>query len=247
MAPPSTKNNLLQKLTPTPFMRDYLKWFIVQAFKILGVVFTVHLLNVFVAIAGVICVAFLLAGMALMPIWIVVASVLDVVQQIKINRRFYTCLTVLYLCLLPLNNWYITLGPWIIIAAGALAVGLFFLSAVAMKFLVKIDVISANFAAFNDSNVRDPDEYQDWLKLSEPTCSSRIAPHTRMTRCLWLAFASFALFKLFAGMVSVAVLCFSVVIPALQLFGASDALEHHIWCQRSFLKSVIKAKRRYGT
>ncbi|KAL3671907.1 hypothetical protein V7S43_002575 [Phytophthora oleae] len=227
MARQRKMDNLMRKLTPTPRSRAYLKRFIEQTFKIPGVLLAFHLLNVLVAIGGVISVAFLLASMALMPIWIVVASVLDAIQQIEkkcLSNFGYVVLAVLHLVLLSIN-WYVAAGIYVIVAAGALGVGLFFVSAVAMKFLVKIDVISANFAPIDDpEDVHDPDECQDRFKLSEPTNGSHILPHIRMTRCLWLAVAYFASFKLLAGVVGMTVLDLCVVIPALLLFSANDAL-----------------------
>ncbi|KAL3671905.1 hypothetical protein V7S43_002573 [Phytophthora oleae] len=170
--------------------------------------------------------------MALMPIWLVavlvialIASILDAVGQIEkkcLMYCAYAVLVVLYLASLSIN-WYITIGPYAVIVAGVLGVGLFFFSAVATKFLVKIDVILANFVTTDDSNVHDPDECQDRFELSETTDDGYVLPQTRMTRHVWLAVVYFASFKLVIGMLSTAVLVISVVLPALVLFSGGDA------------------------
>ncbi|KAG7385809.1 hypothetical protein PHYPSEUDO_001054 [Phytophthora pseudosyringae] len=230
MTPHSTSTDPLQKLTPAPSTGGFRpRCCRVKSFKRVGVLLAFHLLNVLVAIGGVVSVALLLSSMALMPIWFVavllvllVMSMTHAVQQIKHKCLLYfgyVVLVVLYMASLSIH-WYVTIGPYAIFAVGAIGVGLFFLSALAMKYLVKIDVHLASFVTPKDL---DPEESMDRFKLSETTDFSYLLPHIRMTRHVCLAVVYFAVLKVAMGVLSAAVIVITVVLPATVIFSGGNA------------------------
>ncbi|ETI50063.1 hypothetical protein F443_06313 [Phytophthora nicotianae P1569] len=221
-----------QKLTPTPsddgiFSKFRLSCCTAKSFKRVGVLLAFHLLNAFVAISGVISVAMLLASMVLMPLWAVALLLMalamfmiHVVHQIpqKCLMYFgYVVLVALYIASLSIY-WYITVSPYALFAAGAVGVGLFFLSSATMRLLVKLDVQLANFISTDKDVTLQPDDCAYRFKLSKATNPSALLPHIRMTRQVWLAVMYFASLKIAAGVLSTAVIVLTVVLPMLALF-----------------------------
>ncbi|KAG1701510.1 hypothetical protein DVH05_010810 [Phytophthora capsici] len=144
MTPPSAKmDDSMRKISPLRRPQCCR----MQTFKRAGILLAFHLLNVLVAIGGIICVALLLASMLLMPIWLIavviivfVASILDVIQHIEnkcLKYCAYAVVVILYLASLSIN-WYMTVGPYAVVVVGVSGV---------VKFLMKIDVILVNFVA----------------------------------------------------------------------------------------------------
>ncbi|RAW22998.1 hypothetical protein PC110_g20567 [Phytophthora cactorum] len=225
----------LQKFTPTPSDGGIICKFrprccTVNVFKRVGVLLIFHLLNVLMAIGGVISVVILLGSMILMPLWVValllvalVMFMIHVVQQIPQKSLMYVghvVLAALYIASLSIN-WYITVGPYALFAAGAVGVGLFFLSAATVKLLVKLDVQLAKFVSTDEAGALQPDECTYRFKLSTATNPSVLLPHVRMTRRVWLAVIYFGSLKVAAGVLSTAVVVLTVVLPTLVLFSGS--------------------------
>ncbi|OWZ20156.1 hypothetical protein PHMEG_0005480 [Phytophthora megakarya] len=218
----------IQKLSPTP-PNSCCR---LNSFKRVGVLLAFHSANIFVAIGGLLSVALLLASMVLMPVWfvalllvVIAMSAVHGVQQIS-NKYLmyfgYVVLAAIYIASLSVN-WYITVGPYAILAVGAVGIGFFFLSALTMKFLMKIDVHLANFVHSPKANGElEPDECMDRFKLSETSDSSFLLPHIRMTGRVWLGVIYFALHKLLVGGLSLAVLIITVLLPALVIFSGGD-------------------------
>ncbi|KAK1930941.1 hypothetical protein P3T76_013530 [Phytophthora citrophthora] len=185
-----------------------------------------HVLNVLVAIGGVISVALLLAGMALTPIWVVVDPVFDAINVQQIEKRcllYFGCavLTVLGMAVLSIN-WFIAILPYLVLVTGAVGGVLLFFSAEAIRTLVKIDVISVNCVT-NDFDAYDPYECQDRFELfDELVDESEVLSCLLMTRHKWLIVIYFALFKLVIGVLSAAVLVAVVVLPTFVLFSGGD-------------------------
>ncbi|KAF1794583.1 hypothetical protein GQ600_14459 [Phytophthora cactorum] len=195
----------LQKCTPTPSDGGIICKFrprccTVNPFKRVGVLLIFHLLNVLMAIGGVISVVILLGSMILMPLWVVALLLvalamfmIHVVQQIPQKSLMYVgyvVLAALYIAFLSIN-WYITVGPYALFAAGAVGVGLFFLSAATVKLLVKLDVQLAKFVSTDEADALQPDECTYRFKLSKqptPACGCSHCGSANAGAFQWIRF-----------------------------------------------------------
>ncbi|KAL4109307.1 hypothetical protein PRIC1_001008 [Phytophthora ramorum] len=195
-----------------------------------------HLLNVVVSIGGVISVALLLGSVVLMPCWfaalmivVLAMSLVHAVQLISPKCLLYfsyVVLTGVYIVSLSVNA-YVTLGPYVLLGVGTVGVSLFFISTFTMTYLLKADVYLADFVnpnSKNDTSALDPEKCMDRFIMSESTDTSFLLPHLRMTRRLWVVALYFTVFKIVVGVLSAAVVFFTVIQPALLIFSNGDAL-----------------------
>ncbi|KAG1701511.1 hypothetical protein DVH05_010811 [Phytophthora capsici] len=229
------KDDLLRKLASTSLSRGRPQsWCLqcLQAFKKVGVLLAFHVLNVLVAIGGVLSAALLLVDMALM-LWIhpfLAAKKLlkkrncePLLCTLYIGILIFLVLCTVALCVVSRTvrsgeaavvlSIFVLL-PGMIFLGTIVGITLFLLSAEAMRVLVRIDVIFVNFVT---NNGHDPDECTYRFEHFDPTADNFL-PHMLMTRHMWLAVVYFAVFKLVIGMLSTAVLGVTVVLPPLVIF-----------------------------
>lgn len=224
-----------QKLAPSP-VKPRASCCSVKSSKRVGALLAFHLLNVLVSVGGGVAVALLLASMVLMPAWmaamaivVFVVFLLHLAQQIphKCGVFFgYGVLMVLYVASFSLD-WYLAYGPYMLFGVGAVGVMLFYLSTVAVKFLVKADVHVANLIKRTDSTQEHqelvPEECMERFVVSKATDISILLPHVLMTRRVWVAALYFAAVNVAMGVLSAAVLVCTVVLPVLVVVSRGDA------------------------
>lgn len=207
--------------------------------KRVGVLLIFHILNIAVAIGGVIFSALMIASMALMPVWVINWFLLMTITLItmylaslvpqRLERlQYLACLVPIGLLALHFymvtRSVYTCIGAFVFYGAGAIGVGLFHLSIIIMKWLVRADAHLANFAIpSNSTQDLQPEVCANRFAISKSDEATNPLPHVRMTCRTWLAVLYFAIPKVFVGVLSAAVVAFAIILPAIALFSGGEA------------------------
>lgn len=203
-----------------------------------------HLLNILVAIGGLVGVSLLLAGLLLNLLWavgILVVAILAIpcvlLEQLPdrlscLKGLGYAVVVVFYLALY-VASWftiYTAVGPYVLVFGGAVGLALFYLVLWIIQTMMKADARLANFASFAipSSLLRAEEPLQskecaEKFRIKLTGGISAYLPVFEMTSRMWVIVLYFTVLKPVIGGLSAAAIFLAVVQPAIALFGGGDA------------------------
>ncbi|OWZ09789.1 hypothetical protein PHMEG_00017459 [Phytophthora megakarya] len=212
-------------------------------FKRVGVLFAFHMLNVLLAIIGIIAALLALAGLVMSLCWIMILLVVGVgaipfwILLALIPERL-TCLILLcyglvvasYLALYVYSwfNIYTVLAPYALLLGGGFGLLFFYPSFFTILFLVKIDARLMNFVApvipFSSTaqNGLDPELCAKRFNLERKE-DIWLLPMVIMAFRSWTIIFYFAVIKTIFGVSSAATIFFVVIQPVTSLFSGGSA------------------------
>lgn len=208
-----------------------------------GVLFAFHLLNALLGVGGAIFGALMLTSIAFMPTWIAAVALFGIAYVLihaaqsieqKCLRYFgYVVLVALYM--LTLMNVYTAYMPYAAFGVGLVGVGIFYLSVIIMKQLVRKDVQLANYAmpAISTSpeteEMLDPDACAEQFTLPRSSDQDVLLPHVRLKCHGWTAAFYFAIAKVVIGSLSAAIILVVAINPSIAVCNGGNDLLVNRW------------------
>lgn len=222
--------------------------------KQVGALLLFHLMNIGVAILGVIAVVVMIAGISLNLLWVVALVVFAIgaipfilVSLIPDRLRClvipgYTVLMLGYLALyiFSLLNLYTALAPYVLLAGGGIGYVLVYLSVSMNKFVVKADIRLTNFVLpFCCSTSEETLDREDCPEPIRVDASSGfwILPSLTLTAHAWIVILYFGFCKVTMGVMSTAAV-FCVVQPVVSLCSGGGA-PFLVWLMTSHQDPIV--------